>query len=98
MAGGRALGKAAAPLFLPSLQGCRLHAGLPFFLPSPWDGSGEGPRMKKDGPPGGGPPVSPGEGTDQKLTVMPVTKAVPSFVPCSPEMIEVFDETPGASV
>ena len=35
---------------------------------------------------------------DQKLTAIPVTKALPSTSPCSPEMNELFDETPGASV
>ena len=73
-------------------------------------GHGAGNRMggrKKSGPPGGGPPVSPGEGTDQKLSAMPVTKPVPSLMPLSvftelvvssTEKIELFHATPGAIV
>ncbi len=64
-------------------------------------------RAKKSGPPEGGPPVSPGEGTDQKPSVMPVTKPVPSFLPpvtflwpvvSSTPKTELFHATPGASV
>ena len=62
---------------------------------------------KKSGPPGGGPPVSPGKGTAQKLRVMPVTKPLPSFLPpvtfvwpvvSSTPKTEVFHATPGAIV
>ena len=65
-----------------------------------------GRARKKSGPPGGGPPVSSGEGTDQKLSAMPVTKPVPSFmspvtlsllVVSSTAKTELFHATPGAS-
>ena len=71
-----------------------------FILPSLREGLGEGPRMKKAGRPEAARLSSPGEGTDQKLTVRPVTKAVPSapLVSSSTPKIEVFHETPGASL
>ena len=55
-------------------------------------------RTKEAGRPEAARLSCPFEGTGQKPMAMPVTKAVPSTVPCSPEMNEVLDATPGASV
>ena len=61
-----------------------------------------GPQ-KKAGRPEAARQSCPGEGTDQKPTVMPVTKPVPSILrPLAMDLsavkIEVFEATPGASV